>query len=311
MAVWSPGSDNTPMTTASLKPYAWLSIGAALATIALKGVAWLLTGSVGLLSDALESLVNLAGAGMALAMLSIAERPEDDGHSFGHGKAEYFSSGFEGLLILFAAIAIAIAAAERLLNPRPLEQVGVGLTVSVVAALVNLVVGRVLLLAGRRHRSITLEADAQHLLADVWTSLAVIVGVAGVAISGWLWLDPALALLVAGNIVWTGWRLLQRSAGGLMDASLPPEEHARVVAVLERYRTLGIDYHALRTRAAGARNFISLHVLVPGAWTVARGHQLVEQIERDIRLDLPHATVFTHLEPLGDPTSHEDISLDH
>ena len=298
------------MTSPSLKPYLWLSMGAALATIALKGGAWLLTGSVGLLSDALESLVNLAGAGMALAMLSIAERPQDEGHAFGHGKAEYFSSGFEGLLIVLAAIAIAITAAERLLHPQPLAAVGVGLAISAVAALINLVVGRILLLAGRQHRSITLEADAHHLLTDVWTSAGVIVGVGAVSLTGWLWLDPTLALLVAANIVWTGWRLLQRSINGLMDGSLPPEQHARVLAVLDRYRSQGIDYHALRSREAGARSFISVHILLPGTWTLARAHDLVEVIEREIRDALPRATVFTHLEPREDPTSHQDLGLD-
>lgn len=298
------------MTVSSLKSYAWLSIAAALATIALKGVAWLLTGSIGLLSDALESVVNLAGAAMALAMLAVAERPADEGHSFGHGKAEYFSSGFEGLLILLAAAAIAVAAIERLVSPRELEQIGLGLIVSVLASMINLVVGRILLLAGRRHRSITLEADAQHLLTDVWTSVGVILGVAGVALTGWLWLDPVLALLVASNIVWTAWRLLQRSTAGLMDGSLPTEQHAKVLAILDRFRALGIDFHALRTRESGARSFISLHVLVPGEWTITRGHQLVENLEREICRELPHASVLTHLEPLGDPASDDDAGLD-
>ncbi|WP_291993522.1 cation diffusion facilitator family transporter [Candidatus Accumulibacter sp. ACC003] len=298
------------MTARSLKPYAWLSIGAALATIALKSAAWLMTGSVGLLSDALESLVNLAGALMALAMLSIAEKPADEGHAFGHGKAEYFSSGFEGLLILVAAGAIAMTAVQRLLDPQPLEQLGIGLAVSLAAAIVNLVVGRILLLAGKRQRSIALEADARHLLTDVWTSAGVIVGVGAVAITGWSWLDPAVALLVAANIVWAAWGLLRRSGGGLMDGSVPPGEYAQVLTVLERYRLQGIDFHALRTREAGARSFISLHVLVPGAWTVTRAHQLVEELDREIRRELPHATVFTHIEPLEDPASQEDIGLD-
>lgn len=310
MAGWSPEGDNAAMTARSLKPYAWLSIGAALATIALKSAAWLMTGSVGLLSDALESLVNLAGALMALAMLSIAERPADEGHAFGHGKAEYFSSGFEGLLILVAAGAIAMTAVQRLLDPQPLEQLGIGLAVSLAAAIVNLVVGRILLLAGKRQRSIALEADARHLLTDVWTSAGVIVGVGAVAITGWSWLDPAVALLVAANIVWAAWGLLRRSGGGLMDGSVPPGEYAQVLTVLERYRLQGIDFHALRTREAGARSFISLHVLVPGAWTVTRAHQLVEELDREIRRELPHATVFTHLEPLEDPASQEDIGLD-
>ena len=302
--------DNTHMIPASLKRYAWLSIGAALSTIALKSVAWWLTGSVGLLSDALESLVNLAGAVMALAMISLAEQPEDTNHAYGHGKAEYFSSGFEGLLILLAAIAISVTAIERLLHPQPVEQLGIGLLVSIVASIVNLVTARILLKAGNLHRSITLEADAHHLMTDVWTSAGVIVGVGAVGLTGWLWLDPVLALLVAMNIVWTGWRLLQRSADGLMDIALPPEQHHAVVAVLDVYRQQGIDYHALRTRQSGARSFIEVHVLVPGAWTVQHGHDLLEKLEADMRSALPHASVLTHLEPLEDPASHDDIHLD-
>lgn len=298
------------MSLDSPKSYAWLSIVAALVTIALKGVAWLITGSVGLLSDALESVVNLAGAAMALAMLTVAERPADAGHSFGHGKAEYFSSGFEGMLILLAAMAIAVAAIERLVYPKELEQIGPGLIVSAAASLINLVVARILLLAGRRHRSITLEADAHHLLTDVWTSLGVILGVSGVAVTGWLWLDPVLALLVASNIVWVACQLLRRSTAGLMDSSLPADQYAKVIAVLDRYRALGIDYHALRTREAGARRFISVHVLVPGLWTIAESHRIAEDLEREIRDALPHASVFTHLEPIEDPTSLDDITLD-
>lgn len=310
MAESAARGDNTHMIPASLKRYAWLSIGAALATIALKSVAWWLTGSVGLLSDALESLVNLAGALMALAMLSLAEQPEDENHAYGHGKAEYFSSGFEGLLILLAAIAIGVAAIERLLHPQPVEQLGIGLAVSVIASIINFVTAHILLTAGHQYRSITLEADAHHLMTDVWTSAGVIVGVGAVGLTGWLWLDPVLALLVAANIVWTGWRLLQRSADGLMDIALPPEQHQTVVKVLDGYRQQGIDYHALRTRQSGARSFVEVHVLVPGAWTVQRGHDLLEKLEADIRMALPHASVFTHLEPLEDPASHNDIRLD-
>ena len=306
----APGGDNTAMNPTSLKRYAWLSIGAALATIALKGVAWWLTGSVGLLSDALESLVNLAGASMALAMLTIAEQPEDENHAYGHGKAEYFSSGFEGLLILLAAIAIGVTAIERLLHPQPIEQLGIGLAVSVIASIINLATARILLVAGKQYRSITLEADAHHLMTDVWTSAGVIVGVGAVGLTGWLWLDPLLALIVAANIVWTGWRLLQRSADGLMDVALPVEQHRAVVDVLDAYRQHGIDYHALRTRQAGARSFVEAHILVPGAWTVQRGHDLLEKLEADVRNALPHATVLTHLEPLEDPASHDDTRLD-
>jgi len=296
--------------TESLQRYAWLSIATAIATILLKGVAWWLTGSVGLLSDALESFVNLAGALMALAMISLAATPADEDHAHGHGKAEYFSSGFEGFLILLAALSIGYAAYQRLLNPQPLEAVGVGLAVSVVASIINLATARILLGVGRRCRSITLEADAHHLLTDVWTSVGVIVGVGLVWLTGWLWLDPAIALLVAANIVWTGWRLLRRSAAGLMDVSLPAEELAAIDASLAPYRAQGLDFHALRTRQAGTRAFVTLHVLVPGHWTVQQGHDWSERIEADIRRALPHVHVITHLEPLEDPLSQVDQGLD-
>jgi cation diffusion facilitator family transporter len=298
------------MVPASLKRYAWLSIAAALATILLKGWAWWLTGSVGLLSDALESFVNLAGAMMALAMLSLAAMPADDSHAHGHGKAEYFSSAFEGFLILVAAVSIGYAAIERMLNPQPLEAVGIGLAVSVVASIINLVTSRILMGVGRKYKSITLEADAHHLLTDVWTSAGVILGVGLVWATGWLWLDPVIALLVAMNIVWTGWQLLQRSTAGLMDVSLPAEELDAIEAVLAAYRQQGLDFHALRTRQAGARAFVSLHVLVPGAWTVQQGHDWSERIESDIRQAVPYTHVTTHLEPIEDPVSHADEGLD-
>jgi len=298
------------MSAHSLKRYAWLSIAAALATIVLKTVAWQLTGSVGLLSDALESLVNLAGAMMALAMLTVAAMPEDENHHFGHGKAEYFSSAFEGFLIVIAALAIAYTAIERLLHPRALEQLGLGLVVSVVASAVNLGVARVLMAAGKQFRSITLEADAHHLMTDVWTSAGVIFAVGAVAVTGWLWLDPVIALLVAVNIVRTGWMLLHRSTAGLMDAALPEAQRHEIEGVLDRYRQDGLDFHALLTRQAGSRAFVSMHVLVPGAWTVQQGHDWAERIEADIRQVLPHAHVLTHLEPIEDPLSAADQHLD-
>lgn len=294
----------------SLKRYAWLSIAAAVATILLKGVAWWLTGSVGLLSDAIESFVNLAGALMALGMLTLAELPADDNHAHGHGKAEYFSSAFEGLLILVAALAIGYTAVERLLAPRPLEEIGVGLAVSVLASVVNFATARILLRVGREQRSITLEADAHHLLTDVWTSAGVILAVGLVWFTGWLWLDPAIALLVAANIVWTGWQLMRRSAAGLMDASLPAAELAQIEALLEKYRREGLGFHALRTRQAGSRAFVSVHLLVPGGWSVQQGHDWSERIEADIRAALPHVHVTTHLEPLEDPLSMCDQDLD-
>jgi cation diffusion facilitator family transporter len=298
------------MLPASLKRYAWLSIAAALATILLKGWAWWITGSVGLLSDALESFVNLAGAIMALAMLTLAAMPADDNHAHGHGKAEYFSSAFEGFLIIIAAVAISYAAIDRLLNPQPIEAVGIGLAVSVVASVINLATSRILMAVGKKHKSITLEADAHHLLTDVWTSAGVIVGVGLVWLTGWLWLDPVIALLVALNIVWTGWQLLHRSATGLMDVSIPEEDLRAIESVLDSYRRQGLDFHALRTRQAGTRAFISLHGLVPGKWTVQLGHDWSERIEADIRQAVTYAHITTHLEPMEDPVSLADQALD-
>jgi cation diffusion facilitator family transporter len=298
------------MLPASLKRYAWLSIAAAVATILLKGWAWWLTGSVGLLSDALESFVNLAGAMMALAMLSLAAMPADEHHAHGHGKAEYFSSAFEGFLILVAAVGIAYAAIERLLNPQPLEAVGIGLAVSVIASVINLATSRILMGVGKKYKSITLEADAHHLRTDVWTSAGVILGVGLAWATGWLWLDPVIALLVAMNIVWTGWQLLQRSTAGLMDVSVSAEDLKAIEDVLDGYRRQGLAFHALRTRQAGTRAFVSLHVLVPGAWTVQQGHDWSERIEADILQALPYAHLTTHLEPLEDPLSLADQDLD-
>ncbi len=298
------------MKTPSLTRYAWLSIAAALFTILLKTAAYLLTGSVGLLSDALESVVNLIGATMVLAMLTIAATPPDDEHSYGHSKAEYFSSGVEGALIVIAAISIAVVAGKRLMNPQPIEQVGWGLTISLIASAVNFGVARVLLKAGKQHDSIALEADGRHLMTDVLTSAGVILGVAAVAVTGWQRLDPLLALLVAANILWEGWKLLKRTVLGLMDTALPKEEQDKIKVVLSRYEAEGIQFHALRTRQAGARRFVSMHVLVPGDWTVHRGHQLLERIEGDIRQSLPGISAFTHLESLDDAASWADVELD-
>jgi cation diffusion facilitator family transporter len=298
------------MERVTLTRFAWLSIAAALATIALKATAYYITGSVGLLSDALESVVNLVAALMALAMLVVAARPPDEMHAFGYSKAEYFSSGLEGGLILLAAAGIVWTAISRLITPRPLEQVGIGLAVSVLAAILNFAVAQLLLDAAGRYRSITLEADAHHLMTDVWTSVGVVVGVAVVVLTGLNRLDPIIAIIVAINILWTGVKLLRRSVLGLLDATLPPAEHGAIQQVLSRYEREGVHYHALRTRHAGTRSFISFHVLVPGDWTVQRGHDLLEQVERDIRAAVPGAHVFTHLEPIGDPAALQDISLD-
>jgi cation diffusion facilitator family transporter len=294
----------------SLTRFAWLSIAAAVVTMGLKGLAYHLTGSVGLLSDALESLVNLAGALMALAMLTAAARPPDEDHAYGHGKAEYFSSVLEGTLILVAAGSIGVAAVERFLSPQPLRQIGVGMAVSLGASVINLGVALVLLRTGARERSIALTANGRHLLTDVWTSVGVVVGVAAVALTGWHSLDPAVALLVAANIVWSGFRLVKASVDGLMDKAFPPAESAALRRVLDAHVATGIQYHALRTRDSGARRFVSLHVLVPGDWTVHRGHALLERIESDIRDAVPNVTVLTHLESLDDPASWEDQALD-
>lgn len=294
------------MESPSLTRFAWLSVGAAVATIGLKTAAYLLTGSVGLLSDALESGVNLAGALMALAMLTIAARPADEDHAYGHGKAEYFSSGVEGTLILIAAASIAVAAVGRLITPKPLEQIGLGLAVSVAASLVNLAVAFILLRASRRYQSITLKANARHLLADVWTSAGVLAGVAAVGLTGWARLDPLVALAVALNILWAGGRIVRESIAGLMDTAVPVEEQEIVRDILEQLKQSGVVYHDLRTRQSGTRRFVSLHVLVPGAWTVQRGHELMERIESDICSALPNAEVITHLESLEDPASWED-----
>lgn len=298
------------MERSSLTKYAWLSIAAALATIALKTGAYFLTGSVGLLSDALESVVNLVAAVMALAMLTIAARPPDESHVYGHGKAEYFSSTVEGILIFVAAGGIMYTAIERLINPRPLEQLGLGLAVSLVAGLINLVVARILLSAGKLNRSITLEADAHHLMTDVWTSVAVIGGVGAAWLTNWLWLDAVVAIGVALNITWTAYQLIRRSVEGLMDASLPDLELKQIEAVLDSYRRKGFGFHALLTRRGAARRFISVHVLVPGEMTVHDAHHLAEEIESDIRQAVPDSVVITHLEPLDDEISLEDIAID-
>jgi cation diffusion facilitator family transporter len=298
------------MNRSSLTRFAWLSVGAAVLTIGLKTAAYLLTNSVGLLSDALESLVNLAGALMALAMLTIAARPADEEHAYGHSKAEYFSSGVEGTLILIAAASIGVTAVGRLISPKPLEQVGLGLGVSVAASLLNLGVALVLLRAAKRYESITLQANAHHLLTDVWTSAGVLVGVGAVAFTGWDRIDPVVALAVAGNIVWTGVRIMRNSVSGLMDTALPAEEQTLIRAVLKRHTLGGVQFHAVRTRQSGARRFVSLHVIVPGMWTVQRGHQMLERIEADLRAVLPGVTVFTHLESLDDLTAWADTTLD-
>jgi len=285
------------------------SLVAATLTIALKGAAYLVTGSVALLSDALESVVNLLAAGMALAALTIAARPADEDHAYGHNKVEYFSSGFEGGLVLVAAAGIAYAAVRRMLDLQPIEQTTVGLAIAATATVINLGTAQLLRRAGKVHRSIVLEADAEHLMTDVWTSVAVIVGVALASVTGWRILDPLFALVIAVHILRTGFRLLRGSALGLLDTGLPETVRAEIVAVLDGYGARGARYHALRTRQAGRWRFVSFHVLVPGDWSVQRGHDLLEEIEEDVRQVVPDSTVFTHLEPIEDPVSFADEDL--
>ncbi|MCB0711456.1 MAG: cation transporter [Ignavibacteriae bacterium] len=298
------------MNRASLTRYAWLSIAAAILTIGLKTGAWLITDSVGLLSDALESVVNLAAAIFALVMLTVAARPPDEDHMFGHDKAEYFSSGMEGGLIVVAAVGIAIPAVNRLFAPQPIEQVDLGLILSSCASVINLAVARILLRVGKRERSLTLEADGHHLMTDVWTSVAVLSGVGVVVLTGWDILDPLIGLAVALHIIGSGTRLVWRSAHGLMDKAIPDEQRGEVEVILGEYHQQGLHYHALRTRQSGGRSFVSFHLLVPGGWTVQQGHDLAEEIEEKIRAALPSGvSIFTHLEPIEDPLSWEDVEL--
>lgn len=288
----------------------WLSIAAAVATIALKTGAWALTGSVGLLSDAAESVVNLVAAGVAMGVLRWARKPADEEHAFGHAKAEYFSAGVEGAMIFIAAVGIAVVAVARLIDPQPLDDVGLGVAVAAGASAINFAVGLALVRAGRAHRSITAEANGRHLLTDVITSAGVVAGVVAVSITGWERLDPLIALAVAANIIVAGATLLRRSVGGLMDRAIDAAALAHLEEVLDRFRADGVEFHAVRTRESGHRAFVSAHVLVPGGWTVQDGHDLVERVESEVRAVIPGAVVFTHLEPLEDPLSFADTRLD-
>ena len=311
---WRPEQRHAALATgaaAGAARYAGLSIAAAIITIALKSGAYALTDSVGLLSDALESGVNLVAAALLLVVLRIAASPPDAEHEFGHGKAEYFASGVEGVLIFVAAAAIVASAIPRMLHPVPLQSIGIGLLVSAVASAVNLVVARRLKVAARVHHSIALEADAHHLMTDVWTSVGVIAGVGLVALTGWERCDPLVALAVAIHILWMGARLIRRSIMGLLDTAVPTAERDELERILARYRRdEGIEWHALRTRVAGMRRFVTLHVLVPGAWSVQRGHALCERLEGELAATRPGTTVLTHLEPLEDAASFADQGLD-
>jgi cation diffusion facilitator family transporter len=293
-----------------LTDYARLSVVAAVITFVLKLAAWRLTGSVGLLSDALESLANLAAAFVALGSLAVAARPADEEHAFGHSKAEYFAAGVEGALIIVAAAAIGWSAVDRFFSPQALHEPFIGIAISAAASCVNLAVARILLVVGRDRRSIALEADAKHLMTDVWTSVAVIIAVACVALTGWWWLDPLIGLLLAIHIVATGVTLVRESMLGLMDTGLPAAQLETIRATLGNYASEGVQYHALLTRRAAARRFMSVHLLMPGTWSIARGHDLAERIEADLRKALPGLIVLTHLEPDDDPVSWQDVELE-
>lgn len=298
------------MAHKSLTRYAYLAIFTAIITISLKSIAYLATGSVGLLSDALESVVNFAAALMALFMLKLAEKPPDAEHMYGHTKAEYFSSVLEGILIIIAALSIAFAAINRFISPQPLQQLSIGLIICTLASLINFMVSRILIKTGQKERSITLEADGHHLMTDVWTSIAVISALILIKISGWLILDPIFGLAVAINIVITGFNLIKRSYMGFMDSSITKGEQQIIKNILTKYCQQGIQYHGLRTRQSATRRFVSVHILVPDSWSVKKGHSFIEEIEKEIFNSIPKVTVTTHLEPLNDSTSWNDAGID-
>ena len=294
----------------NLTRYAWLSIAAAVVTITMKMVAWRVTGSVGLLSDAAESIVNLAAAMLALWMLSIAAKPPDENHHFGHDKAEYFSAAVEGVLIFIAAVLIIYSAVGRLLHPRELESVTVGVIISTLAAVVNGVVGMILIRAGRKHRSPTLVADGKHLWTDVVTSAGVVIAIILVLLTGWLLLDPIVALIVGANIIITGVRLIRDSTQGLMDVTLPEEENNAIAAILASFSNDDVRFHGLRTRLSGSQRFAVVDCLVPGSWTVKRSHDLIEEVQAALEEAYPGLQIQIHLEPIEDPRAYGDFEVE-
>lgn len=291
-----------------LMRFVWLSVAAAVTTMTLKYVAYLLTGSVGLLSDAIESIVNVVAAVIALLALRAAAKPADDTHHFGRGKAEYLSSGIEGFMIFGAATAILVTSVPRLWNPEQLEDLGIGLAITTLATVINGVVGFTLLRAGRRHRSATLRADGHHLLTDVWTSVGVIIGVGAVAVTGWSILDPLIAIAVAVNILVVGTGLIREAMRGLLDIALPEAQTRQITEVLAKHAVDGVTFHGLQTRESGKDRFMSVHVLVPGDWTVQRSHDVVEEVEADLRATVADLQVLTHVEPREDPRAYGDYA---
>ena len=286
-----------------------LSVVAALATISLKTYAWWLTGSVGLLSDAMESFVNLAAALFAVMMVTIAERPADADHPFGHHKAEYFSSGFEGLLIVGAAAGIIWTAVDRFMHPQPLEQLSWGLALSVLSSAINGLLAWRMLVASREQRSIALEADARHLFTDVWTSAGVVVGLLLVSVTGWLWLDPVLAIGVAINILYEGWRLASRSVDGLMDTAVEPEVRATIDTTLAQFAHPTIRFDHLVTRRAGTRRFVDVHMHMPSGWSLGRAAALRTSVEQALMSAVPGLRASIQLLP-SDVEAHFDDPKD-
>jgi len=299
-------SSQTNNSQINLAKFAWMSIIVSVVVFGMKMAAWWATGSVGLLSDALESTVNIVAAVVALFALRTAMKPADAMHHFGRGKAEYFSASIEGFMILLAALIIVYTAIERIISPRDLEQIGWGLTISTVAAVINGGAALILLRAGKLHRSPVLIADGKHLMTDVWTSVGVIVGVGLVVVTGWNRLDGIVAMAVGLNIIVTGINLLRSSTAGLMDKALSDDDHLKIVEVLTKYESDEVKFHALQTREAGRQRFVSMHVLVPGAWTIQKGHDLSEELEADIIAELPDTIITTHVEPLEDERSWAD-----
>jgi cation diffusion facilitator family transporter len=287
----------------------WTSVVVASITIILKTGAWYLTGSVGLLADAMESFVNLASAIFGLIMVTIAMRPADDDHPYGHHKAEYFSSGFEGVLILGAALAIIWAAGHRLLDPQPLQQVGWGLALSVVSSALNGFLAWVMFAAAKQHRSIALEADAKHLITDVWTSVGVVIGIAGVALTGWLWLDALVAIGVAINIMWEGYRLIWRSSQGLMDEAVEPEVLAEIQKSLDGFAHHTIRFDHLTTRRSGQRLFVDMHMHMPASWTLGRAAAVRTSVEQALMSAVPGLRASIQLLPT-DVEGHFDDERD-
>jgi cation diffusion facilitator family transporter len=299
---------NTLLQRKSLAPFAWFSIVASILTITIKWAAYRVTGSVGFLSDAMESLINLAAGILAFVMLTIAAHPPDKEHPFGHDKAEYFSSLIEGVLIVLAAFGIIYTAINRIYHPRQLEELNIGMALSLLATLINYITSRILMRYGRKHNSITLEADAHHLMTDVWTTIGIVVGILLVKFTNWQLLDPFMAIVVALSIVYTGGKLIIRSTDGLMDSKLSEKEMIIIRKILDGYKKQGIDYHALYTRQSSSKSFITFHLLIPGELTIYQAHEYSKMIEKEIMAEIPYSSIFIHLEPLNDPDSFDDHS---